>query len=97
MANNASEMKNIKAFPILCKVDITNLISDSYECVVNEYNNTIESSDQNHLIKHLWECKSQAVKPKHRFVRSLSIVHNRPQWATTNEPQFLIKNPINTK
>ena len=43
----------VTAFPIPRKVDMSNLVLDSYEFVANQDINAIDSCDRNHIIEYL--------------------------------------------
>ena len=63
LVTHGIEIENVMAFPIPRKVDVTNLVLDSYEFVLNDDNNAIEEYDRNNINEYL-EVKTNWIKLK---------------------------------
>ena len=53
LVTHGIEIEGVTALPIPRKMDMQNLVLDSYEFVANEDNNAIDSCDRNHIIEYL--------------------------------------------
>ena len=53
LVTHGIEISGVTVIPIPRKMDMANLVLDSYEFVANEDNNAIESCDRNHIIEYL--------------------------------------------